>query len=226
MAAPLPVSVVIPALNASSLIEEAIASVGKAAAEVVVANGGSSDGTSELASAAGATVVAATRGRGPQLAAGAARATQPWLLFLHADTQLADGWAEEAGAFIAAPESQKEAAVFRLVLDDRHPSARRIERLAAWRARAFGLPYGDQGLLVSRSLYDEIGGFKLMPLMEDVDIVRRIGKRRLHFFESPAVTSAERYRRNGWWARPARNLCCLCLYFLGVPPRAIARLYG
>ena len=75
-------------------------------------------------------------------------------------------------------------------------------------------------------LYDEIGGYKPHPLMEDVDIVRRLGARRLVLFDSAAVTSAERYRRDGWILRPARNLSLLTLYFLGLPPAWLARLYG
>ncbi len=226
MDAPLPVTVVIPALNAASSIGAAIAAAKGAVTDIVIADGGSSDETPERARAAGAVVVAAQRGRGSQLAAGAAEATQPWLLFLHADTSLGDGWAAEVARFLSRPDAAEYASAFRLVLDDESPQARRVERLAAWRARALGLPYGDQGLLVSRSLYEAVGGFRPIPLMEDVDLVRRIGKRRLRFFESPAVTSAERYRRDGWRARPLRNLFCLFLYFLGVPPRAIARLYG
>jgi rSAM/selenodomain-associated transferase 2 len=226
MVPPLPVSVVIPTLNAAGRIAATIGAVRANVPEIVVADGGSSDATAKLASAAGANMVTAPRGRGHQLAAGAAGATQPWLLFLHADTALGAGWAEEVRAFIDVPDNAEKAAAFRLVLDDPGPAARRVEWLARWRARMFGLPYGDQGLLISRRFYDAVGGFRPIPLMEDVDLVRRIGKRRLRFLQTPAVTSAERYRRNGWWARPARNLVCLCLYFLGVPPRAIARLYG
>ena len=101
-----------------------------------------------------------------------------------------------------------------------------MTRLANWRARAFGLPYGDQGLLISRVLYDAAGGYAPLPLMEDVDLVRRLGKRRLAPLEAVAVTAAERYRRNGWWRRPLRNLCLLGLYVLGIPPERLARWYG
>ena len=98
--------------------------------------------------------------------------------------------------------------------------------LVAVRCRLFRLPYGDQGLLISRALYQRLGGFKPVPLMEDVDLVRRVGWRRLTALPSAAVTSAVRYRRDGYLLRPLRNLCCLTLYFLGVPPRAIVKLYG
>jgi len=88
------------------------------------------------------------------------------------------------------------------------------------------LPYGDQGLLLSRATYDRLGGYRPLPLMEDVDLVRRLGHRRIAALPVAAVTSAERWRRQGWRRRSVRNLACLSLWFLGVPPRIIARLYA
>jgi hypothetical protein len=88
------------------------------------------------------------------------------------------------------------------------------------------LPYGDQGLLIAHGLYDAVGGFAAIPLMEDVDLVRRLGRRRLAPIAATAVASAHRYRSAGYLRRPLRNLFCLSLYFAGVPPRRIARLYG
>ena len=172
-------------------------------------------------------VITAPRGRGVQLAAGAAAegADSAWLLFLHADTVLQDGWAEEAAAFLADPEAHMTAAAFRFALDDNARFARVIEWGVARRCRVLGLPYGDQGLLISRALFDAIGGFRPYPLFEDVDIVRRLGRARIRMLESAAVTSAERYRRSGYIVRPMRNLALLGLYFCGVPPRLLARLY-
>jgi len=79
--------------------------------------------------------------------------------------------------------------------------------------------------LISKSYYDHLGGYKPLALMEDVDLVNRIGAKRLTQLETAAITSAEKYQRDGWWARPAKNITCLCLYFLGVPVDMIARLY-
>ena len=104
--------------------------------------------------------------------------------------------------------------------------ARRVERLAAWRCRIFGLPYGDQGLLIARAFYEGLGGFRPLPLMDDVDLVRRIGRRNLVLLDADAVTSAARYERDGWLRRPLRNLSCLALYLVGLSPRLVARLYG
>lgn len=194
--------------------------------EVIVADGGSTDPTIVVAQKAEARVVVAPRGRGAQLAAGAAAATGDWLLFLHADCRLQPGWESAVGAFIAAPEAARRAGYFDLALDDAAPAARRLERIVAWRCRALALPYGDQGLLIARVLYDAVGGFAPLPLMEDVDLVRRLGRRRLTPVGVRCFASAQRYRRDGYIRRPLRNLLCLSLYFAGVPPARIVRLYG
>lgn len=198
--------------------------------EVVVADGGSSDLTLRIAEAMGCRIVAGARGRGSQLAAGAAEARSPWLLFLHADTALAEGWEREARGFVETAEragaADRTAAAFRFALDAFDARARRVERLVALRCALFGLPYGDQGLLISRRFYDALGGYRPMPLMEDVDLVRRIGRRRLVMLRSAAVTGAERYERDGYWRRPIRNLSCLAMYYAGVPPERILRRYG
>ena len=173
-----------------------------------------------------ARVISAAPGRGQQLAAGAQASGAPWLLFLHADTRLAPGWAAEVAAFIQRTPGGECAAAFRLAFDSPHFAARGLAALANWRSRWLGLPYGDQGLLISRGLYEEVGGFRPIVLMEDVDLVRRLGRRRLTLLEGWAVTSAARYRRDGWCLRPLRNLSVLTLYFLGVPPATLRRLYG
>ena len=105
------------------------------------------------------------------------------------------------------------------------PAARRLERIVAWRCRVLALPYGDQSLLIARSLYRAVGGFAPLPLMEDVDLVRRLGRRRLARIGARCISSPQRYRREGYWRRPLRNLFCLSLYFAGVSPYRIMRLY-
>jgi rSAM/selenodomain-associated transferase 2 len=225
------IDIVVPALNAAGEIVAALVSLeeGRAAGlvgEVLVVDGGSTDATPRIAAEAGARVLPAPRGRGGQLAAGAAAAEAPWLLFLHADTRLVPGWTAAVARFLGDEANRRRAAVFRLAFDDPAPQARRIARLANWRAGVLGLPYGDQGLVIARAFYDALGGYRPLPLMEDVDLVRRIGRRRLVVLKATALTSAARYRRDGWWRRPARNLLLLALYYLGVPPARLARLYG
>lgn len=223
------ISVVIPTLNAAPHIGPTLASLVQAAVdglvgEVIIADGGSSDGTQRIAEAWGATLVTAQAGRGTQLAAGAEQARKPWLLFLHADTQLEPGWEAEAARFMTASEDR--AAVFRFRLADRGLSPRLLEAGVALRCSLFGLPYGDQGLLISRKLYNEVDGFKPIPIMEDVDLMRRIGRRRVTVLKAMATTSAQRYRKSGYLPRAVRNLGCLAMYYGGVSPSRIARFYG
>lgn len=225
MSDPPRISVVIPTLNAAAHLAAALEPVVGRVAEIVISDGGSADATAEAASAAGARLVSSEKGRGQQLAAGAVAATGDWLLFLHADTVLSKDWLAETSAFIDGLENADRAAVFTFALEDPSPQARRMERLVTWRTRRLGLPYGDQGLLISRRHYDRVGGYRPIPLMEDVDIVRRIGRSNIDVLATRAVTSATRYRRGGWWGRPIRNVCCLVLYFLRVPPRILVRLY-
>jgi rSAM/selenodomain-associated transferase 2 len=218
-------SIVIPTLNAADSLERTIAAVSGKGADIVVADGGSTDGTAELAETLGARVASSAPGRGRQLNAGAEIARGDWLLFLHADTVLADGWFGAARRFMVSPEAKARAAAYTLRFDDDAPEARRIERLANWRARTLGLPYGDQGLLMARPLYDHLGGYRPLSLMEDVDMVRRIGRSFITILGVDAITSAERYRRDGWWARPLRNLLCLGLFHLGVPADRLREIY-
>jgi rSAM/selenodomain-associated transferase 2 len=227
---PPPLSIIIPALDAAASLPATLAALAEGRArslvrEVLVIDGGSRDATPRLAEAGGARVVESARGRGNQLVAGAAAARGEWLLFIHADTRLGPGWADAVDAFIARPENARRAGYLRYRLDDAAAAARRLEALVAWRCRLLALPYGDQGLLIARRLYDELGGFRPLPLMEDVEFARRIGRRRLVPIAADAVTSAARYRRGGYVARPLRNLGCLTLYFLGLPPQYLVRLY-
>lgn len=219
-------SIVIPTLNAGADLARLLPRLQGVAREVIVTDGGSTDDSRAVAGAHGARLIEGPPGRGPQLARGAQAAHGDWLLFLHADVVPGAGWADALRGHLAAPGSAERAAVFRFALDDPSPQARRVEHLADWRARRLALPYGDQGLLISRPLYERIGGYRPLPMMEDVDIVRRIGRDRLVQLDAPLVSSAVRYRRDGWLRRPARNIFCLLLFLGGVPATAIRRIYG
>lgn len=223
-------SIVMPTYNAAAhlprslppLVEGVVAGLVR---ELIVSDGGSTDATCAIAEAAGAEIVTGASGRGPQLIAGVARARGDWVLFLHADTALAPGWAEVAQAFIAETGAGARAAAFAFAFDDRSRPARRAEFWVGVRCGLLKLPYGDQGLLISRRFYDALGGFKDWPLMEDVDLVRRIGRRRLAILRHKAITSAEKYRAEGYARRAFRNLALLARYSLGADPHTLARAY-
>jgi rSAM/selenodomain-associated transferase 2 len=215
-------SVVIPALNEQERVADAVRSV-LDHAEVIVVDGGSTDGTRAAAEAAGARVIAAARGRGVQLDAGARAARGNWLVFLHADTRLEGGWA----AALRSLPAEVVGGAFRFALDPPRPAYRWLEAGVALRCRLFRLPYGDQGLFARREAYFAIGGFRPLPLMEDVDFARRLARSgRLAFPAVRAFTSARRFERRGLLATSLRNLWLLGLYSAGQAPERLARLYG
>ena len=160
---PAPLSVIIPTLNAAVDLPLCLESLfpGLEAGlirEVIIADGGSSDATRAIGGSAGATIVDAEVERSKQLRAGASAARGEWLLFLHPGTALSRDWAERASAHIGTRPGM--AAVFRLKYRSDAPQARWAERRGNRRTRWMGLPYGNQGLLVFRALYDEVGEFE------------------------------------------------------------------
>ena len=186
---------------------------------------GSEDQTRRLADGAGAKVLSAPeQGRAAQLRHGAEHARGDWLLFLHADTALSRDWAERAKSHIA--DRPGEAAAFTLAYRSDHPMAKTVARRANWRARSLGLPYGDQGLLLSRKLYSEVGGYPDTPFMEDVKIVRALGKSRINILSAEARTDAAKYDRDGWRKRSWRNAILVTRYFLGASPEKLAKSYS
>ncbi len=227
------ISVVIPTLDAEVTLAQTLrglvsASVDGLVRQVIVSDGGSRDRTLDIADDAGADIVKGPAGRGEQLRAGAAKARFPWLLFLHADTILDPAWTEDSLAFVerASREGRpRRAAAFRFAVDQKGFAPRLLEGAVAVRNRLMKLPYGDQGLLISRSFYDELGGYSNRRIMEDVDLVRRIGGRRIEILSARAVTSAARYRKRGYVSRVARNQLCLALYFAGASDSKVEAIY-
>jgi hypothetical protein len=222
------ISVVIPTLNAGARLEATLASlvpgvVDGLVREAIVADGGSSDQTLAIAEAAGAHVVRTEQGRGRQLRAGCAAARGEHLLVLHADTLLEPGWIDAVRRHL--DRSPSMAGYFRLRFDERSTPARLWEVGVGLRCRLMALPYGDQGLLIPRALYDAVGGYPDWPLMEDVELVRRIGSGRLRPLAADAVTSAEKYRRDGWLRRSLANGLTFARWRLGVAPERLARGY-
>ena len=213
------ISAIVPTLNAARYLHDCLPALDEAD-EVIVVDGGSEDATRDIARRYSARLIESARGRGAQLAAGAAATSGDALLFVHADTRLSPGWAELARRHL---ERHIRPACFRLRLDDRAWQARVIERGVTLRTRLFGLPYGDQGLLVRQDVYRRSGGYRPLPMMEDVELLERLP--RPVQLRADAVTSAERWRSDGWARRSARNLACLALWQAGVSPERIAAVY-
>lgn len=220
-----PISVVIPTLNAEGGLPACLSALGEGLAaglirELVVSDGGSTDGTLELAEAAGAEIVTGPPSRGGQLRRGVEATKGDWVLVLHADTCLDPGWSEAVLPVLTQPC----AGYFGLRFDARGLAPVIVAGWANLRSRLFGLPYGDQGLLIHRSLYDACGGYRDIPLMEDVALARAL-QGNLRRLPGYVITSAARYRRDGWLRRGARNLWTLTRYGAGVSPERLARQY-
>lgn len=223
---PAPLSVLIPTLNAADSLPATLSSLEEGLfagliRQLILTDGGSTDATHDIAEAAGADWVTGPMGRGGQLARGAAAAKGEWLLVIHADTRLARGWSDVVAEALHHPE---RAHYFHLRFDARGTAPALVARWANLRARVFGLPYGDQGLLIRRDLYDAVGGYPDQPLMEDVALAQRL-RGRLTAMPHIAITSAARYLAEGWLRRGSRNLWLVARYLLGADPARLARAY-
>lgn len=187
--------------------------------ELIVSDGGSDDATVELAKAWGAEVITGAASRGGQLRRGCAAAQGRWLLVLHADSALEPGW---IGPVIAHLDCDR-AGWFKLAFEKGGTAGRIVARWANLRSR-FGLPYGDQGMLIPRGLYEQVGGYQDVPLMEDVALARALSGR-LAMIDAVVSTSAVRYQTQGWVRRGLRNLWTLARYFGGTSPQQLAESY-
>ncbi|OUS07140.1 glycosyl transferase [Rhodobacterales bacterium 52_120_T64] len=223
---PAPITVIIPTLNSAPHLQRCLGALGESImdgllAEVIFADGGSSDDTEQIAEEVGATFVSTPQGRGNQMAAAARVARGEWLLFLHADSVLDRGWQDAVIRHLANPE---KAAYFKLRFDEESLPARTVATWANIRSRWLGLPYGDQGLLISKRLYKRIGGFAEIPLMEDVAMAKNL-KGKLLTLPTFIETSAHKYRQDGWVKRSFTNFGVLMRYFSGADPRKLAARY-
>ena len=218
-------SVVIPTLDAeaglpaclSGLMEGVEAGLIR---ELVITDGGSTDATLSIAEEVGAQVVTGPPSRGGQLRRGVAATDGAWVLVIHADSVLPAGWAEA----LPAQMQTGRPAYFRLRFDVTGLAPQAVALWANLRARWLGLPYGDQGLLISRADYDAVGGYRDIPLMEDVALARAL-RGRLTRLPMAITTSAAKYQHDGWGRRGARNLTLLLRFLLGADPERLARRY-
>ena len=220
------ISVIIPTINESACITQAVQSCWLAGAdEVIVADGGSTDDTATLAKQLGCQVVISSPGRGVQQNQGAARASGDVLLFLHADCMLGKDSLQQ----IRQQAAENNPSFFGGFQQD-IPACGWIYRWFEWgnrsRIRRLGLIYGDQGIFLTRELFEENGGFPDIPLMEDVVLSRRLS---LHgnalVLRGPLTVSPRRWEQNGPIRQTFRNWWFLTLFFLGKSPEELARRY-
>jgi rSAM/selenodomain-associated transferase 2/rSAM/selenodomain-associated transferase 1 len=218
------VSVIIPTLNEEASIGSALLRVvGMPDIEVIVADGGSTDRTAELARCMGARVITSPAGRAQQMNAGARQATGETLVFLHADTLLPEGWPEAVRDILNWPGTALGAFAFRL--DHTSASTKIIEKLANVRAKLMQMPYGDQVLFLRTGLFHRVGGFLDLPVMEDFEFVRRVRRLgKVQIAPLPAVTSSRRWRRLGVWRLTIIHQVILLAYLAGSSPRMISWL--
>lgn len=220
----LSVAVVIPALNEESMIAGSIASARRAGArEIVVADGGSRDGTREVAAAAGAMVVGSGPPRGKQLNTGAKSTSSDALVFLHADTLLPENAVQ---AVSVALEAGFEFGGFRLRFLEPSRRLRFVARMINLRTSLTLCPWGDQAQFISRRAFDEAGGYREIAIMEDYDLAVRMRRRgRSVLLPDFIETSGRRFLSRGVLATTATNWRIVAAYRLGVDPERLAKIY-
>ena len=220
-------AIVIPVLDEAPRIGDLLREMQplrQAGVELVVADGGSRDGTPQIATVFADAVIDAPRGRGPQMNAGARASHSDVLLFLHADTVLPPNALD---AVMTAIDAGAHWGRFDVRIDGRHPLLRVVERMMNWRSRLSGIATGDQAIFVRRELFERVGGFPDLPLMEDIRLsalLKRVAAPAC--LAEKVATSARRWEQHGvlrtillmWWLRAA--------FFCGTDPARLARQYG
>jgi rSAM/selenodomain-associated transferase 2 len=223
------ISVIIPVLNEAQQIQGTIASANAPATEIIVVDGGSTDATVPIAQSQGVTVISSPPGRADQMNAGAKIATGDILVFLHADTRLPQGFEALIFKALNMPTATGEvpiAGAFAVRIDSPQPALRWIERGVNWRSRFFQMPYGDQALFLRTSVFQTMGGFPELPILEDFELVRQLKKRgSIVVIDTPVLTSARRWLQKGIWQTTLINQLVILGYWLGIDTAQLARLY-
>jgi len=218
------VSVIIPTLNEEAIIEKLLESIRESSPhEIIVADGGSTDRTMEIAKASGARVIAASRGRASQMNLAASAATGEFLLFLHADTFPPEHFPVIIAGTLNRPSTA--AGAFRFNLDGDLAASALIEFLVQVRCFFQNTPYGDQGIFIRRHLFRHLGGYPEMPVLEDIHFIRHLKKiGRVRTARESALTSPRRWQHGGVVRTFIRHQLMLAAYYLKIPPRHIARM--
>jgi len=218
------ISIIIPTLNEEDIIESTIHRAQNRDAEIIVVDGGSTDSTVARAARTGAQVVTVSGGRANQQNRGAELAAGRVLLFLHADTYLPEGYIEHI--FEAMMDPMTATGAFRFKTDFKNPFMKAIEFVTNIRSIYFKMPYGDQGLFIRKSLFESVGGFSDILIMEDFEFIRRIKKKgKIITLPVSVITSGRRWLSLGLLKTTIINQIVIAAYFMGVSPARIALWY-
>lgn len=219
------ISIIIPALNEASKISTVLARVLEAGnVEVILVDGGSQDETVAIAQSTGVKVISAAAGRAHQMNAGATVATGEILLFLHGDTHLPTEF--DTLVRQALQETRTVAGAFELRIDAQLRGLRLVEKMVNVRSRFFSMPYGDQAIFLRATVFQEIGGFQNLPIMEDFELMRHLKPRgKIVILSAAVLTSGRRWQKLGVIKTTLINQLVIIAYLLGVSPARIARWY-
>lgn len=219
------ISIIIPTLNEAGNIKQAIATTKVSTnTEIIVVDGGSQDDTVEIVQSLGIKVISSSPGRASQMNAGAVVASGEILLFLHADTRLPPGFEDMVRAALQKPSTV--AGAFALRIDASLLSLRWVEWGVNWRSHFLQMPYGDQAIFLKKEVFQQIGGFPELPIMEDFELIRRLKRiGQIMILPVPVVTSARRWLQKGVFKTTLINQIVIIAYFLGVSPEKIRRWY-
>ncbi|MEH2109824.1 TIGR04283 family arsenosugar biosynthesis glycosyltransferase [Nostoc sp.] len=219
------ISIIIPAINEAENIKKAIATTQSSInIEVIVVDGGSSDDTVAIAQSLNVKVISSSPGRAVQMNAGAVAASGEILLFLHADTRLPTGFDEMIRTALQQPGIV--AGAFKLRIDASLLSLRWVEWGVNVRSHFYQMPYGDQAIFLTKEVFQQIGGFPELPIMEDFELMRRLKRiGRIVIIPTAVVTSARRWLQKGVLKTTLLNQLVIIAYLFGVSPERIRSWY-